>query len=347
MNTCKLGRTDLDVSEYCLGTMTYGTQTGQKDAHAQIDMVLDHGINFIDTAEMYPTTPLSKETQGDTERMVGSWIEASGRRDDVVLATKVSGKGYANIRNGAPISPETIESALHDSLTSLKTDYIDLYQLHWPNRGSYMFRQNWTYDPSSQDSEETAEHMLSVLEALNKHVKAGKIRHIGLSNESCWGVIAWLRMAEQHNLPRMVSIQNEYSLLCRFYDLDMAEMTQHEQVGLLAFSPLACGMITGKYDKDSTPQGSRRSVGSSLGGRTTDRVWPAIDAYLEIAKKYGLDPVHLAMAFCTSRPFMTSVIFGATNIDQLKVILAGKDIMLNDDVLADINTAHKNHPIPY
>ena len=347
MNTRKLGRTDLDVSEYCLGTMTYGTQTGQKDAHAQIDMALDHGINFIDTAEMYPTTPLSKETQGDTERMVGSWIEASGRRDDVVLATKVSGKGYANIRNGAPISPETIESALHDSLTSLKTDYIDLYQLHWPNRGSYMFRQNWTYDPSSQDSEETAEHMLSVLEALNKYVKAGKIRHIGLSNESCWGGIAWLRMAEQHNLPRMVSIQNEYSLLCRFYDLDMAEMTQHEQVGLLAFSPLACGMITGKYDKDSTPQGSRRSVGSSLGGRTTDRVWPAIDAYLEIAKKHGLDPVHLAMAFCTSRPFMTSVIFGATNIDQLKVILASKDIMLNDDVLADINTAHKNHPIPY
>ena len=343
----KLGRTDLDVSEYCLGTMTYGTQTAQDDAHAQIDMALDHGINFIDTAEMYPTNPLTKQTQGDTERVIGNWIAASGRREDIVLATKVSGKGYANVRNGAPISPESIEEALHNSLQSLKTDYIDLYQLHWPNRGSYMFRQNWNYDPSGQDSAETAEHMLAVLEALDKHIKAGKIRHIGLSNESAWGTMAWLRMAEQHNLPRMVSTQNEYSLLCRLFDLDMAEMTQHEQVGLLAFSPLACGMITGKYDKDSTPQGSRRSITDNLGGRTTDRVWPAIDAYLAVAKKHNLDPVHLAMAFCTSRPFMTSVIFGATNVDQLKVILAGVDITLDDEVLADISAAHKAHPMPY
>lgn len=347
MKTRKLGRTDLDVSEYCLGTMTYGTQTDQTDAHAQIDMALDHGINFIDTAEMYPTNPLSKETQGDTERVIGNWIEQSGRRDEIILATKVSGKGYANVRNGAAISPESIDSALHNSLTSLKTDYIDLYQLHWPNRGSYMFRQNWTYDPTGQDTEEAYDHMLSTLEALDGYVKAGKIRHIGLSNESTWGTMSWLKMAEEHNLPRMVSTQNEYSLLCRLYDLDMAEMTQHEQVGLLAFSPLACGMITGKYDKDSAPQGSRRSITDNLGGRTTDRVWPAIDAYLDIARKHDLDPVHMAMAFCTSRPFMTSVIFGATNIDQLKVILAGKDLMLDDDVLADITKAHKAHPMPY
>lgn len=348
MKTRRLGRTDLEVTEYCLGTMTFGTQTPQDDAHAQIDMCLDHGVTFVDTAEMYPTNPLTKQTQGDTERIVGNWIEKSGRRDEIVLATKVSGSGYLNVRNGAPISAETIEIALHNSLKSLKTDYIDLYQLHWPNRGSYMFRQNWTYDPSGQNSEETEDHMLEVLEALDKHIKAGKIRHIGLSNESAWGTMAWLRMAEKHGLPRMVSTQNEYSLLCRLYDLDMAEMTQHEQVGLLAFSPLACGMVTGKYSKDGKPEeGTRRSITDNLGGRTTDRVWPAIDAYLEIARKYDMDPIHLAMAFCTSRSFMTSVIFGATNIDQLKVILDGKDITLSDEILADINTTHKAHPLPY
>ena len=348
MKTRRLGRTDLHVTEYCLGTMTYGTQTPEHDAHTQIDMCLDQGVNFIDTAEMYPTNPLTKQTQGDTERVIGNWIANSGRRDEIILATKVSGSGYLNVRNGAPISPETIETALHNSLTSLKTDYIDLYQLHWPNRGSYMFRQNWTYDPSGQNSEETADHMFEVLQTLDKHIKAGKIRHIGLSNESAWGTMSWLKMAEQHNLPRMVSTQNEYSLLCRLYDLDMAEMTQHEQVGLLAFSPLACGMITGKYSKTGTPeQGSRRSITENLGGRTTDRVWPAIDAYLDIAKKHNLDPVHMAMAFCTSRPFMTSVIFGATNVDQLKTILDGKDIKLNEDVLADIAIAHKAHPLPY
>ena len=175
MKTRKLGRTDLDVSEYCLGTMTYGTQTQQDDAHAQIDMALDRGVNFIDTAEMYPVNPLAKETQGDTERVIGNWIGASGRRDEIILATKVSGKGYANVRSGAPISKDTIETALHNSLTSLKTDYIDLYQLHWPNRGSYMFRQNWTFDPSGQDSEETADHMFEVLTALDGYIKAGEV----------------------------------------------------------------------------------------------------------------------------------------------------------------------------
>jgi aryl-alcohol dehydrogenase-like predicted oxidoreductase len=210
-----------------------------------------------------------------------------------------------------------------------------------------MFRQNWTFDPTGQNSAETADHMLSVLKAFDGHIKAGKIRHIGLSNESTWGTMSWLSISEKHNLPRMVSVQNEYSLLCRLYDLDMAEMTHHEQVGLLAFSPLACGMLTGKYDENSAPQGSRRSISNDLGGRTTSRVWPAITAYLDIARKHNLDPVHMALAFCASRSFMTSVIFGATNINQLKVILAGKDLALSDEVLGDIIAAHQTHPMPY
>ena len=347
METRRLGRTDLMVSAFCLGSMTWGTQNTEAEGHAQIDMSLDHGINFIDTAEMYPTNPLTKETQGDTERVIGSWIEQSGRRQDIILATKVSGQGYKNVRDGAPISAETIEIALNNSLKSLKTDYVDLYQLHWPNRGSYMFRQNWTYDPSGQNSAETEDHMLEVLNALDSHIKAGRIRHIGLSNESTWGTMRWLQLAEQHNLPRMVSVQNEYSLLCRLYDTDMAEMTQHEQVGLLAFSPLAAGMLSGKYGPDQTPDGSRRSITADLGGRITDNVWPAIDAYQAVADRHGLNIVQMAMAWCLTRPFMTSAIFGATNLDQLKTILDAQDLTLSEDVLKDLNTAHKNHPMVY
>ncbi len=347
METRRLGRTDLMVSAFCLGSMTWGTQNTEAEGHAQIDMSLDHGINFIDTAEMYPTNPLTKETQGDTERVIGSWIEQSGRRQDIILATKVSGQGYKNVRDGAPISAETIEIALNNSLKSLKTDYVDLYQLHWPNRGSYMFRQNWTYDPSGQNSAETEDHMLEVLNALDGHIKAGRIRHIGLSNESTWGTMRWLQLAEQHNLPRMVSVQNEYSLLCRLYDTDMAEMTQHEQVGLLAFSPLAAGMLSGKYGPDQTPDGSRRSITADLGGRITDNVWPAIDAYQAVADRHGLNIVQMAMAWCLTRPFMTSAIFGATSLDQLKTILDAQDLTLSEDVLKDLNTAHKNHPMPY
>ena len=347
MDYRRLGRTDLMVSAFCLGSMTWGTQNTEAEGHAQIDMSLDHGINFIDTAEMYPTNPLTKETQGDTERVIGSWIEKSGRRHDIILATKVSGKGYKNVRDGAPISAETIEIALSNSLESLKTDYVDLYQLHWPNRGSYMFRQNWTYDPSGQNSAETEDHMLEVLNALDGHIKAGRIRHIGLSNESTWGTMRWLQLAEKHGLPRMVSVQNEYSLLCRLYDTDMAEMTQHEQVGLLSFSPLAAGMLSGKYGPDKTPEGSRRSITTDLGGRITDRVWPAIDAYQAVADKHGLNIVQMSMAWCLTRPFMTSAIFGATSLEQLKTILDAQDLKLSDDVLRDLDTAHKNHPMPY
>ena len=353
MDYRRLGRTDLMVSAFCLGSMTWGTQNTEAEGHAQIDMSLDHGINFIDTAEMYPTNPLTKETQGDTERVIGSWIEKSGRRQDIILATKVSGKGYKNVRDGAPISAETIKIALNNSLESLKTDYVDLYQLHWPNRGSYMFRQNWTYDPSGQDSAETEDHMLEVLNALDGHIKAGRIRHIGLSNESTWGTMRWLQLAEKHNLPRMVSVQNEYSLLCRLYDTDMAEMSANEDVGLMAFSPLATGLLSGKYQHGAVPDGSRLDVAraqggtADLGGRLTARAFEAVDAYLAIAQRHGLDPVHMALAWCRTRPFMTSAIFGATTLEQLDHALGSVEVTLSDAVLAEITTAHRAHPMPY
>jgi aryl-alcohol dehydrogenase-like predicted oxidoreductase len=346
MNT--LGRTDIMVSALCLGSMTWGTQNTEAEGHAQIDLALDHGINFIDTAEMYPVNPLSKETQGDTERVIGSWIKSSGRREDIVLATKVSGEGLKYVRDGAPISPATIKQALDQSLTSLQTDYIDLYQLHWPNRGSYMFRQNWRFDPTSQNTTETEDHMLETLTYLNDMIREGKIRSIGLSNESCWGTMRWLHMAEKHNLPRMASIQNEYSLLCRLYDLDMAEMTHHEQVGLLSFSPLATGLLTGKYSENGQPPaGSRASITSDLGGRTTQRVWPAVAAYQDIADRFGLDLTAMSLAWCMQRSFMTSTIFGATSLDQMKQSLKAADMILDQQVLTAIDSAHKAHPMPY
>jgi aryl-alcohol dehydrogenase-like predicted oxidoreductase len=343
-----LGRTDIKVSALCLGSMTWGTQNTEAEGHAQIDLALDHGINFIDTAEMYPVNPLSKETQGDTERVIGSWIKSSGRREDIVLATKVSGEGLKYVRDGAPISPATIKQALDQSLTSLQTDYVDLYQLHWPNRGSYMFRQNWRYDPTSQNTTETEDHMLETLTYLNDMIREGKIRSIGLSNESCWGTMRWLQMAEKHHLPRMASIQNEYSLLCRLYDLDMAEMTHHEQVGLLSFSPLATGLLTGKYSENSQPPaGSRASITSDLGGRTTQRVWPAVAAYQDIADRFGLDLTAMSLAWCMQRSFMTSTIFGATSLDQMKQSLKAADLILDQQVLTAIDSAHKAHPMPY
>ncbi|MEG9862721.1 MAG: aldo/keto reductase [Parvularculales bacterium] len=347
MEQRELGTSGIMVSAFCLGSMTWGSQNTEAEGHAQIDMALDHGINFIDTAELYPTTPLSKETQGDTERITGSWIKASGRRDEIILATKVSGEGNKNVRDGAPISKATINAALEVSLTSLQTDYIDLYQLHWPNRGSYMFRKNWNYDPSGQDTAATEDHMAEVLTALDAHVRAGKIRAIGLSNESAWGTIRWLDIARRMNLPLMQSVQNEYSLLCRLYDTDMAEMSHHEKVGLLAFSPLAAGLLTGKYSNGAIPPGSRMSINSTLGGRINERVWTTIDAYQKIAAGHGIDLVHMALAFCLQRPFTTSVIFGATSLDQLKHILNGCDVRLEPQVLEDIIRTHKAHPMPY
>lgn len=342
-----LGRTNIEVSELCLGSMTWGTQNTAEEGHDQIDHALDAGINFIDTAEMYPVNPISEETVGRTERIIGLWFERDARRSDVVLATKHSGSGMGYVREGAPISAASISETIEGSLRRLKTDYIDLYQFHWPNRGSYMFRQNWRYDPSSQDRAQTLDNMEECLNALQKEVKRGTIRAFGLSNESAWGTTQWLAAAERTGGPRVASVQNEYSLMCRLYDTDMAEMSMNEDVGLLAFSPLATGLLTGKYQGDKIPDASRMTLSPEMGGRKTARAFEAVDAYLDIAKKHDLDPTQMALAWCCTRPFMGSVIFGATTIAQLDVALGAADITLSDEVLKDIDAAHRLHPMPF
>lgn len=347
MKRMRLGRTDLEVSELCLGTMTYGTQTSQADAHAQIDTALEAGVDFLDTAEMYPVNPISPAHAGRSEEIVGNWCERTGRRDEIVIATKIVGEGSNACRGGAPISAATIRDAVEGSLRRLKTDRIDLYQLHWPNRGSYMFRKNWTFDPSVQDRAQTLDHMAEVLQALDSLVRAGKIRAIGLSNESAWGTAQWLRLAEENGWPRMATMQNEYSLLCRLYDTDMAELSVHEDITLLAFSPLAAGYLTGKYRDGAIPPASRMSINAKMGGRATPRVGPAVAAYLEIAERHGLDPVTMALAWTRRRPFPTIPIFGATQQAQMAPSLAAADLTLSDQVLDEIAEAHKAHPMPY
>ncbi|MEO0938588.1 MAG: aldo/keto reductase [Pseudomonadota bacterium] len=342
-----LGRTGIAVSELCLGSMTWGTQNNAEEGHAQIDRARDAGINFVDTAEMYPVNPVSAETIGRTERIIGLWFEDRGRRDDMVLATKHSGEGLAHVRDGAPITPETIPEAVEGSLRRLKTDYIDLYQFHWPNRGSYMFRQNWRYDPSAQDRAATIQNMEDCLGALGREVERGTIRAFGLSNESAWGTTQWLEAQGRVGGPRVASVQNEYSLMCRLYDTDMAEMSVNEDVGLLAFSPLAAGLLTGKYQDGAVPDGSRMSLSPEMGGRKTRRAFAAVDAYHEIAGWHGLDPVQMALAWCAARPFMTSVIFGATTMAQLEVALGAADLELPDQVMEELDDAHRNHPMPY
>ncbi len=346
MQNKRLGRTDLMVSELCLGTMTWGNRNSESEGHAQIDLALDHGINFLDTAEMYPVNPVAAETAGRTEEIVGTWLARSGRRDDVVVATKITGAGQRAVRDGAPITPGTLVEAIESSLRRLQTDVIDLYQIHWPNRGSYHFRQHWTYDPSGQNRGETLAHMAECLAVLQRQVEAGKIRYFGLSNETAWGTAQWLQLAGDA-LPRVQAIQNEYSLLCRHFDTDMAELSVNEDVTLLAYSPLAAGILTGKYAGDVTPENSRRSGNATLGGRITPRLFPAVAAYMGVAAEHGIDPVQMALAWVRQRPFPTIPIIGATDLDQLKLALGSADLTLDDDAQAAIDAAYRAHPLPY
>ncbi|HKK96640.1 MAG TPA: aldo/keto reductase [Marivita sp.] len=347
MKMNRLGKTDLMVSELCLGTMTYGNQTKEADAHTQMDMALDGGINFLDAAEMYPVNPIAKETIGLTEEIIGNWFAKHGRRDDWIVATKHSGEGMQYVRDGAPITSETVPEAVESSLKRLKIDHIDLYQLHWPNRGSYMFRQNWTFDPSHQNRTETLQNMADVLGALGREVEKGRIRHIGLSNESAWGTMMWLQVAQSMAGPRMESIQNEYSLMCRLADTDLAEVMIHEEVSLLPFSPLATGLLTGKYQNGAVPDGSRMSLNDSLGGRKTERAFDAVEVYAKVAEDAGLDLPLMALAWSARRPFVASSIFGATTSDQLAYLLKAAEVTLSDDVMRAVDAAHKQVPMPY
>ena len=343
-----LGQSELRVSSYCLGTMTFGESTSEKDGHEQIDLSIDAGINFFDTAEMYPTCPLRPETTGDTEVIIGNWIDKNrSKRSDIILATKISGIGYEAVRSGEGINRDSIKVAIEGSLQKLKTDYVDLYQLHWPNRGSYHFRQNWNYNPSNQDTKKANENILEVLESLSEIQKEGKIRYIGLSNETCWGTIQFLKYLKNFPNLKLVSTQNEYSLLCRLYDLDMAEMSHHENISLLAYSPLAGGFLTGKYLDESVPKNSRLSRVSSLFGRINENSTLAVKEYVSLARSFNLEPVHMALAFCNQRPFMGSVIFGATDKLQLTKIINGLDIVLSDELLDELNKLYKKYPITF
>lgn len=347
MKYVKLGRSDLNVSELCLGSMSWGSNSTAETGHAQIDRSLAAGVNFIDTAEMYPTYPVTPETVGNSERIIGDWFAKTGRRSEVIIATKVSGPNGGFVREGKGYDGPTILEAVENSLQRLQTDVIDLYQLHWPVRGSYHFRQYWAFDPSTQNTADVRAHMLEVLEVMQKLVDAGKVRHFGLSNETTWGTAQWLRLSDENNLPRMISMQNEYSLLCRIADTDMAELCHHEDVGMLPFTPMAAGLLSGKYGPDTIPEGTRRAKEATLGGRITDRLWPAIDAYRAVADNHGLDVNQMALAWTLTRPFVASSIFGATNDHQLELALGASDLVLSEEVMADLATTHKAHPMPF
>lgn len=341
-----LGRTGISVSEICLGTMTWGSQNSEQDAGDQLDYALSQGVNFIDTAELYPTTPLSPETYGDTERFIGNWMKARGNRDRIVLASKVAGPGRPYIRGGAPMSRAGILEAIDNSLSRLKTDYLDLYQLHWPNRGHYHFRNAWSYEPSKQDRAKVAAELLEIHETVGELVKAGKVRALGLSNDTAWGTMQLLKLAGEKSLPRVASIQNEYNLLYRTYDLDLAEVSHHEEIGLLAYSPLAAGLLTGKYLDGARPEGSRLTKNGDLGGRYQPLQEPAVRAYVELAREHGLDPAQMALAFCLTRPFTASVIIGATSMEQLKTDIGAKDVALSAELMNGIRRIHRLYPAP-
>ncbi len=345
MRKRELGGTGIMVSELCLGSMTWGTQNTEAEGHAQIDMAIERGVDFIDTAEMYPTNPVRAETVGRTEEIIGSWL-AGRPRDSVVIATKITGNGRKDIRGGEDITPASIRRALDASLRRLGTDYVDLYQFHWPNRGSYSFRQNWRYDPTRQPSRaEVEDNMRACLDTLRGFVAEGKIRQFGLSNETAWGMAEWLRLAGDG--PRAVSIQNEYSLMCRLYDTDLAELGQQEKVTLLAYSPLATGLLSGKYSGGAVPEGSRLARTPDLGGRVNPRAFAVADRYVALARDAGLDPVTMAIAWTLTRPFPLIPIIGATSCDQLAKSLDAADTVLPPEVLTGIDRLHHENPMPF
>ena len=343
----QLGTTDLSVSAVCLGTMTFGRQNSEADGHAQLDYALDCGVNFIDTAELYAVPP-NAETYGKTEAIIGNWFAARKNRDRVILATKIAGDGIAWVREGKNvIDRKNLRPAVDGSLARLRTDYIDLYQLHWPNRGSYHFGQLWKYRGGNLDTGAALDNLLEVLQTLGELVAEGKIRHAGLSNETSWGTMQYLRLAEQHGLPRMASIQNEYSLLNRLFEPDLAEVALREKVGLLAWSPLATGLLTGKYADGARPEGSRWSISTGRNQRDTAQAHRAVAAYAQVAADHGLSLPQMAIAGVNSRPVVTSTISGATTLAQLEQNLAAFDVTLSDEVLDAITAVRRDFPIPY
>ncbi|HJT41083.1 MAG TPA: NADP(H)-dependent aldo-keto reductase [Sphingobium sp.] len=342
-----LGRTGIQVSLICLGTMTWGSQNSEAQAHDQLDYAFGQGVNFIDTAEGYPVTPVSRETQFLTETYIGNWIAARGRRDDIILATKVAGPSRDSVRvfrgGGNRLDRRNIEQAVEDSLRRLRTDYIDLYQLHWPDRRVPSFGARGLSRIDDDADTVPIEETLSVLADL---VRAGKIRHFGVSNETAWGVAEYLRLAREKDLPRVASIQNAYNLLNRTFEQGLSEFALREDVGLLAYSPLAGGNLTGKYLGGRIPEGSRRDVARQFLRYDLPGQPVASARYVAIAHAHGLDPAELALAFVNSRPFVTSTIIGATSLAQLKTDIGSARISLNEDALTAIEAVHREIPDP-
>lgn len=343
MQQRQLGRTDLQVSLICLGTMTWGEQNTEAEAHAQLDYATDQGINFIDAAEMYPVPP-RQETQGLTETYLGNWLAQRGRRDELVIASKVAGpgNGLTYLRGGPRLTRDHIQRALEDSLRRLQTDYLDLYQVHWPDRNTNFFgRLGYQHVDSEQVTpiEET-------LEALDDLVRQGKVRHIGLSNETPWGTMRYLQLAEQRGWPRPVSIQNPYNLLNRSFEVGLAEVAHREQVGLLAYSPLAFGVLSGKYLNGQRPPAARLTRYQRFSRYTNPQADAATAAYQALAADTGLSLAQLALAYVNSRPFLTSNIIGATTLTQLQENIAAAGVTLPEAVLAAIEEIHARYTYP-
>lgn len=343
MKTRKLGRTDIDVSEICLGTMTWGEQNTEQQAFEQLELATAEGVNFIDAAEMYPVPPRA-ETQGLTETFLGNWLARRGRRDDLVIASKVAGpgNGLTYLRDGPRLTRDHIRQACEDSLRRLQTDYIDLYQVHWPDRNANFFgRLGYRHS-----ADEQATPIEETLGALAELVKEGKVRHIGLSNETPWGTSEYLRLSRERDWPRVVSVQNPYNLLNRTFEVGMAEVACREQVGLLAYSPLAFGMLSGKYLDGKRPEGARLTLYERFTRYTSGRGAVATRAYVDLAASHGLSPVQMALAYVTSRDFVTSNIIGATSLEQLRENLGSASVSLGDEVLEAIEELNREYTYP-
>ena len=347
----KLGHSELMVSEVCLGSMTWGMQNSQKEAFAQIDHALAQGINFVDTAELYAVPP-SEDTYGKTEQIIGNWIaQNSQRREKVILASKIVGNGLPWIRGGSKISGETIKEALDASLKRLQTDYIDLYQLHWPNRSYPHFGRHWPHSvdyTSINVAQEQAEH-LQILSALDECVQAGKIRYCGLSNDTPWGIHEYIRLAEAHNLPRMVSIQNEFSLLHLMADAPhIIETCIMNDIAYLPWSPLGGGVLSGKYRHGARPEGSRWNINQRLGlFRDTPQVHAMIEALYLVASQNNLSLTEMSLAYVNQYPGVTSTIVGATTVGQLEENIKAFNVHLSESVITQINDVIKAYPMPF
>ena len=343
----KLGRTGLDVSVICLGTMTWGSQNTEAEAHAQLDYALGQGVNFIDTAEGYPVTPVAAETTGRTEEYIGTWLAGRRRRDDVILATKVAGPSRDPIRQfrggNNHLDRRNIELAVDASLARLQADYIDLYQVHWPDRKVPAFGGRGL---SVLDDPAGTVPIEETLDALNDLVRAGKVRHVGVSNETPWGVSEYLRLSRDKGLVRIASIQNAYNLLNRQFETGLSEFALREQVGLLAYSPLASGNLTGKYLGGVIAPGTRRAVANQFARYDTPKQAEASARYVAIAHAFGLDPATLALAFVNAQAFVTANIIGATSLDQLRLAVASADVVLPDEARAAIERVHRELPDP-